>query len=135
VPKLSKADKRHKISSAEARRRKEVALARIREMEADRLAGKLIDRSTVESTWFAKARQLRDGILMIPDRISGLLLNQSEQPKIHAILTKELTKALSDLADDITRKSNEKDTKAHARRKSQGRTFLRPKQAAPPSRL
>lgn len=35
MPKLSKADKRRKVSANEARRRKEVALARLRMMEAD----------------------------------------------------------------------------------------------------
>ena len=41
MPKLSKADKRAKISATEARRRKEIAPARIREMEADEKASKL----------------------------------------------------------------------------------------------
>ena len=39
MPKLTKADKQAKISANEARRRKEVALARLREMEADEKAG------------------------------------------------------------------------------------------------
>jgi hypothetical protein len=65
-----------------------------------------------------------DGILMIPDRLAGLLLNQSEQTKIHAILTTELVKALSELADDLPKKPNEKEPKV-----------LRSKEATPPSRL
>ena len=41
MPHLSRSDKRAKVSLNEARRRKEIALARIREMEADEKAGKL----------------------------------------------------------------------------------------------
>jgi hypothetical protein len=42
MPNLSKADQAAKVSQNEARRRKEVALAEIREMERDERAGRLL---------------------------------------------------------------------------------------------
>jgi hypothetical protein len=99
---LSKADKKRKISQAEANRRRTVALARIREMEADRLAGKLIDRTEVERVWFENARLIRDGILNIPDRLASLLASVNDPHKVHQLLDAELRKALDNLADAVS---------------------------------
>ena len=48
MPKLSKADKRASISANEGRRRKELALAEIREMDAAKKAGRMIAVAEVE---------------------------------------------------------------------------------------
>jgi phage terminase Nu1 subunit (DNA packaging protein) len=105
------------------RARKLAADARKAEIDVQSLEGRLLDRSMVEGTWYEKARQIRDGILMIPDRVSGLLLNLSDQSNIHAILTRELNKALGDLADEIMRKPDaSQNTKAPARSKKAGRS-------------
>jgi len=49
MPKLSDSDKRAKVSQNEARRRKELALAEIREMEAK--AGRMIAVAEVDAAW------------------------------------------------------------------------------------
>jgi len=105
------------------RARKLAADARKAEIDVELLEGSLLDRSLVEGSWFEKARQIRDSILMIPDRVSGLLLNFSDQTKIHAILTTELNKALVDIADEITRSPDEsQNTKIHPRSTKAGRS-------------
>jgi hypothetical protein len=89
------------------RARKLAADARKAEIDVQSLEGSLLDRSIVEGTWFEKARLIRDHVLAIPDRISSLLLNQSDTAKIHAILTGELRKSLTVVADEISGSPNE----------------------------
>jgi hypothetical protein len=105
------------------RARKLAADARKAEIDVQSLEGRLLDRSMVEGTWFESGRLIRDHVLAIPDRISSLLLNQSDAAKIHAILTGELRKSLGALADEILRKPDEsQNTKTHARSKKAGRS-------------
>jgi hypothetical protein len=66
TPKLSKADYRAKISQNEARRRKEVALATIREMEAAEKAGRLIPADQVEAAWAEIRNKIKGAVLRIP---------------------------------------------------------------------
>lgn len=77
MPKLSKADQEAKISTNEARRRKEVALAHLREMEAAQRAGMLLVASEVRKTWAEGFSALKDRILILPDRLAARLALRS----------------------------------------------------------
>jgi hypothetical protein len=61
------------------RNRKLAAEVRRAELLAGKLDGTLVDRHGDESFLFENARLCRDNILSIPARISGLLLNLSDQ--------------------------------------------------------
>jgi hypothetical protein len=120
---IAEGNQRHKAVASderELRTRKLAAEVRRAELMAGKLDGTLVDRHGVESFLFENTRLCRDNILAIPARISGLLLNLSDQGQIHRILTTELTKALHALADKLERTSNEnQDTNTRGKRVGQ----------------
>jgi len=101
MPKLSKADQAAKITTNEARRRKEVALARLREMEAAQREGLLLVASEVRQTWAEGFSALKDRILILPDRLAARLANRPEA-EVRAILRDELEQALRAIHADAT---------------------------------
>lgn len=57
----------------------------------------LIEVSTVKQRTFEIARNVRDGVLSVPDRIAGIVAAETDQAKVHALLVKELHQALEAL--------------------------------------
>lgn len=57
-------------STAEAIRRKEIASALLRQIEADTAAGRVIPVSDAEEIWFGFARAVQSGGLSLPGRIA-----------------------------------------------------------------
>ena len=102
MPKLSKADQAAKISTTEARRRKEVALAELREMEAAQRAGELLPAAGVRQTWAAGLAALKDRILILPDRLAARLAHRPES-EVRAILRDELEECLRGIHADAAR--------------------------------
>lgn len=99
MPKLSKADQQAKVSATEARRRKEVALARLREMDAAQRAGILLLAADVRNTWAERLGALKDRILILPDRLGARLANRPEA-EVRAILRDELEQCLRGIHAD-----------------------------------
>jgi len=93
MPKLSKADKRAKVSATEARRRKECALAELREMERDQKRGALLPAAAVRKVWAERLGALKDRVLMLPDRLAARLANRAETD-VRAVLRDELENCL-----------------------------------------
>jgi hypothetical protein len=65
VPNLSKADRAAQVSANEARRRKEVALARLREMEVAEKARMLLPADEVRTAWVQVGGKIKDAVLRI----------------------------------------------------------------------
>ena len=61
--------------------------------------GELIEKVLVEKSAFSTGRIIRDGIMNIPDRVSGVLAAETSQEKVHQILTKENREALEALTN------------------------------------
>ena len=101
MPRLSKADQRAKISQNEARRRKEVALARLREMEADQKAGKLIAADQVRDAWVKILAAIKTGVLRMPDKLAPQMAAVSDAREARAVLLAECESVLKVLHDDI----------------------------------
>ncbi len=99
MPKLSKADQRAKTSQNEARRRKECALAEIREMERDQRRGALLPAAEVRKVWAERLAALKDRVLMLPDRLAARLANRPE-PEVRAVLRDELEECLRGIHAD-----------------------------------
>jgi hypothetical protein len=99
MPKLSKADRASKISQNEARRRKELALAEIREMERDQKRGALLPAAEVRKVWAERLAALKDRVLMLPDRLAARLANRPE-PELRGILRDELEECLRGIHAD-----------------------------------
>ena len=82
---------------AAAQLRKETALAELREMEVLRKRGELVEKVKVEAEAFRVGRTVRDALMGLPDRLSGVLASESDQRNTHALLTKEIRQALEAL--------------------------------------
>ncbi len=101
--KTSKVNAPISATFADAQRRKENALADLREMEVSRKRGELVERKQVEGEAFKTGRLVRDSILALPDRLSGVLAAETDQGKVHLLLTKELRQALEGLHNKFSK--------------------------------
>ena len=86
---------------ATARAVREQYLARITKIQHDQLAGKLISRDEVAVEQFNEKRIIRDGVLNIADRVAAQLAAETDEKKVHQILTTELRNALNGIADRL----------------------------------
>src|SRR5437867_3739273 len=85
---------------AEARRRREAALARMAEQEADRRAGRLLDADAVEKASFAVARRARDMLRSLPDRIAAVVGGLSPA-ECHRLLAEEVNRICVELSQPL----------------------------------
>lgn len=84
------------ISLREARRRKEAALCRLRELELAQKEGRLLDADAVGRTWCAMMRDIQTSILAVPSRLRQQLLHLSARDI--QVIDRELRDALAALA-------------------------------------
>lgn len=78
----------------QARAVKEAYLARLTKLDLDERSGLLVSVDSVKNEAFKAARQVRDSMINIPDRVSAELAAMTDQFEIHARLTAEIRKAL-----------------------------------------
>ena len=102
MPKESKADQAARVTTNEARRRKEVALAELREMERDKRRGDLIERATVRQTWLKVAVQFRDAVMRIPSKCAPSVAAAAGDPRdVERVLMAECESILRGLANEL----------------------------------
>jgi hypothetical protein len=101
MPKLSKSDQSAKVSANEARRRKEFALARLREMEVAQKAGLLLPASDVRDKWVAILTAIKTAVLRMPDKLAPQMAAAADVREAHTILAAECEAILRELSDDI----------------------------------
>lgn len=101
MPNFSKADKAAEISASEARRRKEVALARLREMEVAQRARLLLPAEEVRTAWVEVGGKIKDAVLRIPDKLAPAVAAAADVREVRAILLAECESILRTLHDDI----------------------------------
>jgi hypothetical protein len=104
MPTLSKADQAVKVSANEARRRKECALAELREIERDERIGRLIPAAVVVSVWAEILGSVKAAVLRIPDKCAESLAAVQDPREARNVLANEAEKILRNLADDIRRR-------------------------------
>lgn len=91
----------HQLQSfSEVQTRERHFKAKLAELEFLARVGKLVERDKVEAEAFRISRLVRDGMLNIPDRLTGVLAAETDQRKIYELLTKEIRQALEALADE-----------------------------------
>lgn len=73
--------------------------ARLAELEFLERVGTVVDKQQVETEAFRIARQVRDALLTIPDRLAGVIAAESDGTKIRDLLVKEINLALTALAE------------------------------------
>jgi phage terminase Nu1 subunit (DNA packaging protein) len=88
------------ISLNEARTRKEVALAGLRELEYKVRCKELVSREAVEKEWFTIARTVRDNFQNLPARTAGLVCAERNQQRCYDILASEVQQILEGLTRD-----------------------------------
>ena len=79
----------------------EIEKGKLLEARVKAETGELVHIDEVRSTFYAKGRIVRDGILNIPDRISSLLATIDDASQIHEILTQELRTVLEELSNAV----------------------------------
>jgi|LGOV01.1.fsa_nt_gb hypothetical protein len=84
----------------EANRRDAISRANMREIKEAELKGTLVNAREVELQAFAQARQLRDAILAIPDRVIPIISAETDEHANRQILDAELRSVLRDLAEN-----------------------------------
>ena len=89
-----------KITSNEARRQKEVALARLRQLEVAEREGEVIQTAAVRAVWSEHHARIRDRFLSVPDRLSEALANQPAGV-VRERLTAEIEDALRNIAENV----------------------------------
>lgn len=77
-------------------------LARLAKIQYEEKLGKLINRDEVQGERFNTNRIIRGGVLNIPDRVSAQLAAETDEKKVHEILTTEIRNALNGIADSLT---------------------------------
>lgn len=84
-------------SYAANRASRELYQAKITRMEYEELMGQLVRVDVVRATWFRRARQARDLVLAIPDRLAPVLAACSDAFEVQRILAEELRRACEEL--------------------------------------
>ena len=85
-------------SYADSRAARESYLARSAKLDFEERTGKLIDADKVRAQVFALGRRMRDAMLGLPDRLSPVLVGQTDQETVHRILTEDILSCLSELS-------------------------------------
>lgn len=76
--------------------------AKTAQLDYEAKIGKLVLKDDVEREAFKVARRVRDAMLNIPNRLAGIVAAETDQAKVHAILTREIHQALESLAQEST---------------------------------
>jgi hypothetical protein len=83
---------------AAARAVRETYEARIRELDFKRMSGTLVSADEVRVVAFNTARQARDLLLAIPDRVSAVLAGLKDQAEVHRVLSEEIRRVCEELS-------------------------------------
>jgi phage terminase Nu1 subunit (DNA packaging protein) len=98
-------DAEEEESYAEARTRKEVATANLKELEAAEKRGDLVDAHAAARQFRSMTSAARDRIMSIPQRIAGRLAGITDENEVLVLLDDELRDALDAVADEALSKA------------------------------
>lgn len=77
---------------------RELYVARLRKLEYEEKASRLISTDKVSVRWFNLSRQLRDQILSVPNRIDAMVAAENDRFKVNQIITEEITRVLEEFS-------------------------------------
>jgi excisionase family DNA binding protein len=86
------------LSLTDARTLTQRYRAALLKIELDQATGRLVEAEQVKVAAFNKARQVRDSLLNISDRISPILAAEKDQMRVAELLTAEIRQALEGLS-------------------------------------
>lgn len=93
-----------------ARTEKEIYRAKMAKLNYERMDGTLVLAAEVQKAAFSKARQVRDSLLNIPNRVSPIIAAEHDAKKVNEILTNEIRQCLETLAGDLKNEANDTGT-------------------------
>ncbi|MCC6860865.1 MAG: hypothetical protein IT158_20020 [Bryobacterales bacterium] len=96
---LSKRDQTAKVSATEARRRKEVALAELRELQVRREKGELLDAAKVNNYIGGMILRAAEILDRLPDELADRLAYLTDPVACKDLLRSELNRARDQLAE------------------------------------
>ena len=70
----------------------------MREIRLRKISGELVPVDRVARDWFESSRRVRDGLLNLPSRLSGVFAAESDQEKIFDSFSKEIHQVLTELS-------------------------------------
>jgi len=70
----------------------------MRSIRLQKIAGDLVPVDRVQKDWFESTRRVRDGLLNLPSRLSGVFAAESSQEKIFDSFTAEVHAVLTELS-------------------------------------
>jgi len=85
------------ITYKAAQTAKEIARAKLIQIQVREKEGSLVEIAQVQKDAFDAGRNVRDALLNIPDRISSILAGEKKEAKIRKMLTSEIKNALVDI--------------------------------------
>lgn len=86
---------------AESKTRHQYYQARLAELEYRRRIGELVEAEEVRSNAFRTARQVRDALFGIPDRLAPVLAGERDQVRVHELLLNEIIAVCDNLSREI----------------------------------
>ncbi|HUT91608.1 MAG TPA: hypothetical protein VMY37_19070, partial [Thermoguttaceae bacterium] len=89
----------------EAIRRKEIALANLREIEEATKRSELIDVAEMEQAWATVGQTIRDNLLGMPDKLTPMLAAMTDKKQIRAYLMESFRQLLTALPDEIHKRA------------------------------
>lgn len=88
------------LTTAEVR--KEIAVAKLKELEVQQRMGELVSFSNVEQEWATIAANAQQKVLTVPDRLAVKLARMTNAAEIRQLLRGELIKALEGIVQDVS---------------------------------
>lgn len=82
----------------QARAIREGYAARLAKIEYEKEVGSLISVDTVRVAAFKAARTARDSLLSMPDRLAPVLAGETDEFKVHQLLSEEIRRVCDDIA-------------------------------------
>lgn len=92
-----------RISEAEARRRRTLALAELAELRLRTRKGELIEAAKVDDDWSRVGQMVRDSLLSLPERVSGQVAALTDPVAVRDLLKAEVIQTLAHLSQGIER--------------------------------
>lgn len=86
-----------KLRKLQAETDKEIAIARIRKLEADKMEGILVDAEQVGAAWKGYVLRCRAKLLSLPNKLALELSGIDNEAEIEQILQKTIDEALAEL--------------------------------------
>lgn len=89
------------ISYAAEKARRERAAANLAELDYKKRIGQLGELDAMHRKAFQVARQVRDSLTSMPDRLAPVLAAERDEARVHGLLLEEITRVLDELHRNI----------------------------------